>query len=220
MLRLSKVDELHLSDHCYLSASDKCLFLREYIPHVGFSGGETNNLISNFKKGIDRKGQPGWHYKGRAIRQIAQELANTLNPEWLSIATLIPIPPSKSKQHPHYDDRMIQVLRLLPTLVGLNCDVRDIILQTVDMASAHTSDSRPSSTTIRASYAIDNALTNPSPRIIGLFDDVLTTGAHFKAAVDVLNEAFPGVDITGIFVARRIIPETDWEAIFGPAPQL
>ncbi|MDP1769713.1 MAG: hypothetical protein Q8L74_13060 [Nitrospirota bacterium] len=219
MLRLSRIDELHLSDHCHLISSDKCLFLREYIPHVGFSGGETNSLISNFKKGIDKNGQPGWHYKAKAIRQIAQELVNSLSPEWLSIATLIPIPPSKSKQHPLYDDRMTQVLRQLSTLVGSRGDVRELILQTVDMASAHTSDSRPSPGEIRASYAIDNALTNPPPRIIGLFDDVLTTGAHFKAAADLLNEAFPGVDITGVFVARRIIPEIDWEAEFGPASQ-
>ena len=214
MLRLSKVDELHLSDHCYLTSSDECLFLREYIPHVGYSGGETNSLISNFKKGLDRRGQPGWLYKGRAIRQIAQELVSTLNSEWLKIATLIPIPPSKSKQHPLYDDRMTQVLELLPTLVGLQCDVRELILQTVDMESAHTSESRPSPEQIRANYAIDNTLISPVPKTIGIFDDVLTTGAHFKAAADLLSETFPGVHITGIFVARRIIPEIDWESGF------
>jgi predicted amidophosphoribosyltransferase len=94
--------------------------------------------------------------------------------------------------------------------------VRELILQTVDMASAHTSESRPSPGEIRANYAIDNTLTSPVPKTIGIFDDVLTTGAHFRAAADLLSETFPGVDITGVFVARRIIPEVNWEVEFGP----
>ncbi|OQW66182.1 MAG: hypothetical protein BVN29_06815 [Nitrospira sp. ST-bin5] len=216
MQRLSKVDELHLSDHCYLKPTDKCLFLREYIPHVGYSGGETNSLISNFKKGVDREGQPGWRYKGLAIQQIARELASTLNPEWLKIATLIPIPPSKSRQSPLYDDRMSQVLRLFPALVGLQGDVRELIIQIADMVSAHTAESRPSPAEIRANYTIDSTQTTPSPKAIGIFDDVLTTGAHFRAAESLLSETFPGVSITGIFVARRIISEIDWEAGFEP----
>lgn len=216
MLRLSKVDDLHLSDHCYLTSSDNCLFLREYIPRVGYSGGETNSLISNFKKGIEKKGLPGWHYKSKAIQQIAEELASSINPNWLKIATLTPIPPSKSKQHPLYDDRMTQVLRLLSKLLGLTVDVRELILQPANMESAHTSESRPSPGEIKANYVIDNTVSNPPPTIVGIFDDVLTTGSHFRAAADLLSETFPGVDIIGIFVARRIIPEINWETEFGP----
>jgi adenine/guanine phosphoribosyltransferase-like PRPP-binding protein len=40
-----------------------------------------------------------------------------------------------------------------------------------------------------------------------LVDDVLTTGAHFKAAQAILQKAFPGVLIIGFFIARRV-PES------------
>lgn len=211
MLRLSKVDELIISDHSYLDSSDNCYFLREYIPRVGFSGGETNSLISNFKKSMDRKGRSEWSHKERAIKQLAKEFANALNPAWLKIATLVPIPPSKTKNNPLYDDRMTQVLRLIGGYRGLDCDVRELIIQTVDMAAAHTTEERPHPGEIECNYLIDESIATPEPKTIGLFDDILTTGAHFRAAKNLLMNRFPTVPITGIFVARRIIPPIDWD---------
>ena len=46
---------------------------------------------------------------------------------------------------------------------------------------------------------------------IGLFDDVITTGAHFKAAKSLLTERFGDVAIYGIFVARRVPRSLDVE---------
>lgn len=206
MLRLSKVDDLIRSDHYYLSSTDKCLFLREYIPRVGFSGGETNSLISNFKKGMERRGSSEWIHKGRAIRRIADELYAALNKQWLELATLVPIPCSKTRQNPLHDDRMTQVLKQILADIGENGDVRELVIQRSDMEASHTTEIRPSPHEIRLNYSIDETLTVPSPAIIGLFDDVLTTGAHFRAASDLLADRFPDVPIVGIFVARRIIP--------------
>ncbi len=50
----------------------------------------------------------------------------------------------------------------------------------------------------RRTTAIDQALRDPDPQVIGLFDDVLTTGAHFRAASAVLKQSFPGVRIVGL----------------------
>jgi hypothetical protein len=41
---------------------------------------------------------------------------------------------------------------------------------------------------------------------IGVFDDVLTVGRHYRAMHTVLSQRFPGVPITGIFIARTIHP--------------
>lgn len=41
-----------------------------------------------------------------------------------------------------------------------------------------------------------------------VFDDLLTTGAHFKAMKSALMERFAAAKITGVFLARRV-PETD-----------
>jgi predicted amidophosphoribosyltransferase len=43
--------------------------------------------------------------------------------------------------------------------------------------------------------------------MIALFDDVLTTGCHFRAAKSILEKSFHEVEIIGLFIARRA-PET------------
>ena len=45
------------------------------------------------------------------------------------------------------------------------------------------------------------------PRVIGIFDEVLTTGAHFKAVQELLQVQFAQAKIIGLFIARRV-PET------------
>jgi len=42
--------------------------------------------------------------------------------------------------------------------------------------------------------------------MIFLFDDLLTTGAHYIATTRKLRDIFPGVRIVGNFIARRCIP--------------
>jgi hypothetical protein len=45
-------------------------------------------------------------------------------------------------------------------------------------------------------------------------DDVLTTGAHFRAAKRVLHARFPQAQIIGLFVARRAIVKEESAAAF------
>ena len=205
MVKPQQVDELQLSDHFYLIPSDTCIYLREYTPRQGYEYSETNRLIHNFKKSVDRKGKREYFYKDQAINQIQQEIAACLKKEWLLKATLVPIPPSKTKAHPLYDDRMTQVLKGIGGCIGGKCDVRELIVQTADMDAVHLhNDDRPTPDDLRAIYEIDEDQTSPEPKSIGLFDDVITAGSHFRAAKDLLKEQFPGVNIVGIFVARRV----------------
>lgn len=166
----------------------------------------TNNLIQNFKKPIDRKGRPEWYYKGQAIQEIIHELRESLNPEWLKQATLIPIPPSSNKTDPSYDDRMTQVLLSLNPIRELRYDVRELIVQRSSTDPAHREGHSRDPYAILDNYVLDEDLTVPVPRTIGLFDDVLTSGAHFKAAQQLLSTRFPGVSIIGVFVARTVQP--------------
>lgn len=57
-------------------------------------------------------------------------------------------------------------------------------------------------------------LKNPAPQVIGLFDDVLTTGAHFRAASTVLQRALPGVRVISVFIARRVPEAADVEGFY------
>lgn len=209
-LRLSRIDALLLPDYSYLDSSDEYYFLREFTRGVGWKGGETNNLIDNLKKDLKYRNSPSvWNYKITAIEQVAKEFSLALNKAWLTRATLVPIPPSKIKTNAAYDDRMTRVLRLIGQYLGTNCDVRELVYQTIDMDPAHRSTVRPRPEDYEAVYQIDEALIDPLPSIIGVFDDMLTTGAHFRAMKTVLSARLPTTTIIGFSVARRVIPESE-----------
>jgi predicted amidophosphoribosyltransferase len=72
----------------------------------------------------------------------------------------------------------------------------------------HLSQCRPSLTHIYQNYPIDGELVQPAPHAIAIVDDVLTAGAHFKAAQSILSETYPDVKIYGVFFARRV-PDTE-----------
>jgi hypothetical protein len=72
---------------------------------------------------------------------------------------------------------MTQVLRSL----GSGVDVRELVIQVEGMTGAHSSPDRPSPLQLYENYSVEYALTEPKPSRIAVVDDVLTTGAHFKA---------------------------------------
>ena len=204
-LRLQRIDDLTREDHFFLEPEDRVYFLREYTSRVGFRHSETNQLISNLKKTLDRRGQNDWRYKDQAIRQCAAELGDALrrppdNAVW------VPVPPSKARTDPLYDDRLQRILAL--AFPHETC--MDLVVQATSVLASHRSDSRPRPNDLVANYQIDKTLTPPSHRFI-IFDDVLTTGCHFKAAQTVLMAAYPGARCIGIVLARRVFPEADGE---------
>jgi hypothetical protein len=82
-------------------------------------------------------------------------------------------------------------------------------MQRVSLAAAHESrGNRPSVEELLRVYEIDETLVSPAPRWIGVFDDVLTAGSHFVAMKTILQGRFPGVSISGFFIARRVFPDS------------
>jgi hypothetical protein len=203
--RLTQVDGLNRPDHHYLQEGDVCLYLGEYTARKGYAHSETNHLVVNFKKGVDRKGLPEWKYKGIAIRKAGGLLRQALTQDALQKATHVPIPPSKAKSDPQYDDRVLQMVRVC---AGPSADIRELVVQNFSTGASHESDSRPSPGDLVANYSIDQSLITPAPKLLLVYDDVLTTGAHFKAVQYMLRQAFPDVPIFGLFIARRV-PESD-----------
>lgn len=203
-MSFTEVDDLIRGDHHALNADDRCIFLREYNANSGYEG-ETNSLIWNLKKKpSERHEKAGYHHKARCIRQVSGELSRSLNPLWLDNATLIPIPGSKTFGHPDYDDRITQICSGIREQV----DVRNLVRQSASTAASHAAGDgqRISVEELLEIYEIDQDLVDPPPTSIGIIDDVLTVGRHYRAMHTILSEHFPDVPITGIFIARTIHP--------------
>ena len=57
---------------------------------------------------------------------------------------------------------------------------------------------------LMALYSVNDKLLTPVPSRIGIVDDVLTLGAHFRAMKQVLLNRFPDLVVVGFFIARRV----------------
>lgn len=203
-IRLSKIDSSNREDHWHLTEDDACFYLFEYTSQRDYSFSSTNGLIKNLKKKPSASNQPGYRYKSIAIRECSVTLGDTLNPKWLKRATLVPVPCSKIVGHPDYDDRIEQICRG----IAPNLDVRTIVTQSQSTVASHEAGAnRLSVQDLLDVYQVNVNLRTPTPATIGIVDDVLTAGTHYKAMKTVLSEEFPEADIFGIFVARRVFPD-------------
>lgn len=105
MYRLQKIDELLLPSHRYLTPEDECFFFMTY-SRLGLGFTPENDLIMNFKKKMDRKGRGEWAYKEQAIQKVSNLFIQGISPIDDSGIVLVPIPPSRMKGDPLYDDRI------------------------------------------------------------------------------------------------------------------
>jgi predicted amidophosphoribosyltransferase len=202
-LRLQCIDDLNRSDHFYLDENDKCYYWGEYTKEEeGSYKSPVKSLICNLKKSPLQRTERHYYYKTRDIDSIASKFKMMLNDSYLRQATFIPIPPSKTREHLEYDDRLLKILNKMTQ--GLSADVRELVSQIVSTPATHDLSRKPNPEELLLNYAIDEAKQHPTPLTIGVFDDLLTTGSHFKAMKSLLQGVYPGVSITGIFIARRV----------------
>lgn len=200
--KLTKIDELTLGDHYFLEPGDECYFLGEYTANKNHAYSTTNQLIHNLKKSVGKKGKPEYFYKTKAIQDIARILHRIIPDNACSNCTFVPIPPSKIETDPFYDDRLMEILGLLNGHKKGQLDFRKLIKQSISVQASHQSQRRMKPDELYRIYSIDQALTNNLKDNIIIFDDVITAGCHFKAIKRILQEAFPGKKILGIFIAR------------------
>lgn len=201
---LRQVGDLERPDHWYLTEEDLCYFFGEYTAYKGYAHSVTNQLIANLKKKPSTRGTPQWSYKMAAISRVARAIAANINPEALPTLTFVPVPPSKPPSSPEYDDRMTQVARQ----IAPGCDVREILQTAQDRDPRHLSGDKRDPVALRTTLEIRRELIASPPTRIILLDDVLTTGCSYTVCKSMLSEAIPGVEIFGIFVARRAVDRT------------
>lgn len=213
--RLTKIDELTRGDHTFLEAGDECLFFGDYSARKGFAHSATNGVIANFKRPVRYRGTQSWKYKIREINAVARAFSAAIGSAFGSL-TLVPVPPSKLKTDPEYDDRMMEMLRALRAPAGITPDVRELVVQTRPMPAAHDSANRSPPADWEKVYAIDEALAQRVPTWIGIIDDLLVTGCRFRAMSNILRTRFPEARVTGLFIARRVPEAIDFSELFGP----
>lgn len=203
--KLLKIDELTINDHYWLDGSDICYYFTEYYSRKGYSYNKTNQLIYNFKAPKNKETRKC--HKNQAIESIANLLQayfvslNQSNPSDKQLI-FIAMPPSKALHDPLYDDRLIQVLN---KILNSNIIKTDILFQRNSTPAAHESEKRPNPGDLKDLFEIRlTSLKGVVPKTIYIFDDILTTGCHFKAAKLKLQEVFPNSTIIGLFIARAV----------------
>lgn len=180
----------------YLEDDDICYYARDYISKGGFQASKSNDLINNFKKPADRKGKPEWRYKKTAMQQFAKELSDIL-PDGILVTCM---PSSISKTDSNYDSRLEDTLQQLrKTRPNIIVEFPISVKQTT--LAAHSGANRDPNQIYRNLEW--KGIQISSDKIV-LIDDVLTTGAHFKACQRLIWEHCPGIDIIGVFWAKTV----------------
>lgn len=199
-IRFRQIDDSNRGDHYHLTPDDTCLYLLEFTSGQGYSYSKANSLISNLKKKPSAS-HAELGYKREAIAKCAGALSQALNNQWIGEAVIVPIPPSKMVGDAAYDNRISDIASAIRPVA----DVRSLVLQTRSMVASHEAgNARHSVEDLLDAYVIDEALAAAPVRQIGILDDVLTAGTHYRAVHTALSNRFPGVPITGLFIARRV----------------
>jgi hypothetical protein len=198
--RPRKIDELTRSDHYHLCQEDDCYYLWEWDAEP-YAVSAVTDFIGNFQRDMrfkDAANQWPWSFKKQAIIYAARAIAEILLPEWRT-STFVPVPPSKTREHPGHDPRLLTTLTLPVCTVS---DARELVIQ-VENTQSREKNVPPH---VRASkWRVDQSLLVPAPRHIVVFDDLLTGGSHFAGMKVVLGREFPNVEISGLFLARRLV---------------
>lgn len=202
---VKELEEENIADCYYLDAGDKCYYLGDYTPRGGYSCSEINQLITNLKKSESRRGSNDYHYKIEAIKTCAEYIGKILSQN-LNIV-IVPIPPSKSKDHELYDNRIIQIAELASS-GKYNVDVLEFVEQIASTEAVHLSEAkRPTPEQLQKNYRIAPGFSlSPTIDAVFILDDILTTGSHFKAIKNMLLEEYPHLSnkIYGLFIAKVI----------------
>jgi predicted amidophosphoribosyltransferase len=207
--RLTWIDETNREQHAFLREGDKCLFFGEYQGREGYTSSRTNQLIFNFKCPPTTAAQHEQrrYYKTRAIQTIGMGLRRAISREQTERLTWVPIPPSKAVGDPDYDDRLSRALAI--AFNGYDVDVRLLLKQTQSTEADHVAGERLTRDKLLKVLEVDEAALDVRPlrQKIILFDDVLTSGKHFKCCEERLRDVVPDtVPIIGVFVARCVFP--------------
>ncbi len=205
-LSLKELDESLVGDHSKIDIKDDIFYLEDYKSGGTYQGSTGNDLILNLKKGMDKKGTSEWIHKERAIKKVADVVSKFMDHGAQKVDKVywIPVPPSKSRIDPQFDDRVYRILTLAHGMSGNHQHIiADVFHQTSSRDAFSTNKVIRSITDLTSNYSMNDIPNyNPETDAILIFDDVLTTGCHFKAIESMILDKYDNANIKGLFVAR------------------
>lgn len=197
--RLVKIDILTALEHFYLNDSDDCYFLWEW-EAAPYAQSATTDFIGNFQKDPKfRDKHWPWRFKRDAMAHAARAICRTVLAEWRT-SVFVPVPPSKVKNDPRHDSRLIDTLKLASSVITESHELVHQVTNTESRQKNVHPQTRADNWIVRA----DSLTTMPEHFVV--FDDLLTGASHFAAMKIVLARTFPGVPVSGLFLARRVLP--------------
>ncbi|MBU9479893.1 hypothetical protein [Burkholderia multivorans] len=205
---LLQIDDTTRDGHPFLRRDDFCWHVGDCTARGGLASGPIDELVSDFQKPVSRRERPEYRDKTRAIQTVGRTFRNAFIPDVFRQCTFVPVPPSKARTAPEYDDRMVLALGHMAALVQdellIRADVRELVLQHESYVASQLNPAQR----IRAEdliklYEINEPIAVPHPKHIMVVDDVLTTGSHFVATKTVLQARYPNAWIGGLFIGRR-----------------
>jgi predicted amidophosphoribosyltransferase len=207
-VKLQEFAPQYLKKHVYLEPDDQCFFFGHiYTSNKRYNYSETNQLIKNLK--IKRDEAYRRSYYDQAINEVTnyllsagvgEQIKNSNKNEFL----YVPIPPSKIKSDPRYSNPCAEILQKFQNKKELRDGVRinwaHLIQQTESSEESHKSNETRSPDKYKAIYQLQDL--SFTPKKIILFDDVISSGSHFRACSDIIKEKFKNTKVYGLFIAR------------------
>lgn len=191
------------TNHRCLERGDLCIYYREkrrFEYNRPFT--ETDSVVANFKKlpSACRDNALMAKYKECAIGTIADDVIGLFRGIRDKAFLLVPAITSKSCDDPEFDDRLIRVCSGVAKALP-NVEYADLLYVASSIRPAHTGGTR-NVEAIASQIEVRTGFNMCGFDYVLIFDDVLTTGAHFKACQQVLWKAY-GKRASGLFWARE-----------------
>lgn len=177
----------------FLQEEDKIYYWEFYDPVYLMGYTPASSLICNLKKTPD---DPHFQYRQKSLQEASEILECFLERTNLSAITIVPIPQSSCVGTFDYVSLLAEILD------GSKCepDIQNLFCFKQKNEKTHYSSGRRDSQIIQANLRINEERLSSCKTKIVLFDDVLTTGAHFAACKNLILSCRPDVTVFGLML--------------------